>query len=179
MLWSLWGVSRLGQAKLLNYNQIVGHVADQNYIDLVIIDPYVTKILLQINSPWCYCTFSFHLKISFPVTELCLQSTPSSVPAQSKNFDFSIDANPPKDLIIFSLCLFNRITLFFDFPGGGANLSFGNNFSENRMNTKEIGPERGRPRCPMGPPMPSLEICIFINLIFISWKAKSEMDPII
>ena len=33
MHWSLWGVSHLGLAKLVNCNQILGHVADQDYID--------------------------------------------------------------------------------------------------------------------------------------------------
>ena len=32
MHWSVWGVSHLGQAKLVYYNQILSQVADQNYI---------------------------------------------------------------------------------------------------------------------------------------------------
>ena len=35
MHWSLWGVSHLGVAKLVNCNQILGHVADQDYIEFV------------------------------------------------------------------------------------------------------------------------------------------------
>ena len=33
--WSLWGVSHLGRAKLVNCNQILGHVADQDYIEFI------------------------------------------------------------------------------------------------------------------------------------------------
>ena len=35
MHWSLWGVSHLGLAKLVNWNQILDHVADQNYIPFI------------------------------------------------------------------------------------------------------------------------------------------------
>ena len=33
MHWSLWGVSHPGLAKFFNCNQILGHVADQDYIE--------------------------------------------------------------------------------------------------------------------------------------------------
>ena len=36
MHWSLWGVSHLGLAKLVNCNQIPGHVAVQDYIEFLI-----------------------------------------------------------------------------------------------------------------------------------------------
>ena len=35
MHWSLWGVSHLGLAKLVNCNQILGHVADQDYVEFI------------------------------------------------------------------------------------------------------------------------------------------------
>ena len=35
MYWSLWGVSDLGAAKLVNCNQILGHAADQNNIEFI------------------------------------------------------------------------------------------------------------------------------------------------
>ena len=35
MHWSLLGVSHLGLAKLVNCNQIVGHVADQDCIEFI------------------------------------------------------------------------------------------------------------------------------------------------
>ena len=35
MRWSQWGVSHLGLAKLVNCNQILGHVADQNCIEFI------------------------------------------------------------------------------------------------------------------------------------------------
>ena len=35
MHWNLWGVSHLILAKLVNCNQILGHVADQDYIEFI------------------------------------------------------------------------------------------------------------------------------------------------
>ena len=35
MHWSLWGVSQLSLAKLVNCNQILGHVADQDCIEFI------------------------------------------------------------------------------------------------------------------------------------------------
>ena len=32
---SLWGFSHLGLAKLVNCNQILGHVTDQDYIEFI------------------------------------------------------------------------------------------------------------------------------------------------
>ena len=35
MHWSLWGFSHLGLAKIVNCNQILGHVVDEDYIEFI------------------------------------------------------------------------------------------------------------------------------------------------
>ena len=35
MHWSPWGVSHLGLANLVNYNQILDHVAGQDYVEFI------------------------------------------------------------------------------------------------------------------------------------------------
>ena len=51
MHWSLWGVSHLGLAKLVNCSQILGHVADQDYIEFTDYNVFALSI-----SGWECCT---------------------------------------------------------------------------------------------------------------------------
>ena len=46
MHWSLWGVSHLSLVKLGNYNQILDHVADQDYIAFI---DLITNLYLVIS----------------------------------------------------------------------------------------------------------------------------------
>ena len=49
--WSLWGVSHLGQAKLLHCNQILGHAADQNWqLFLVMIQKSFWSLFFNVNA---------------------------------------------------------------------------------------------------------------------------------
>ena len=58
MHWRIWGVLHLGQVKLVNCNQILGQVADQNYIAKF----HVTKGLIlyrkSVHFLWKFATIS-------------------------------------------------------------------------------------------------------------------------
>ena len=83
--WSLWGVSHLRQVKLLNCNQILGHVKDQNYAAFIdslctVMGHCVTQVYRLI---WSYlwqkllkCK-SLHTRKSFVLGELSFARMPS------------------------------------------------------------------------------------------------------
>ena len=62
MHWSLWGVSHLGLAKLVNCNQILGHVADQDCVE------FIDSFGLLIQADHCYVSFSSCSTWKFRVT---------------------------------------------------------------------------------------------------------------
>ena len=52
MHWSLWGVSHLSLAKLVNCNQILGHVTDQDCIEFIDSVGFSTEHRFLL---WCRC----------------------------------------------------------------------------------------------------------------------------